>query len=166
MRAAEDLSRGDRVGKSSSIASKDRSLPIARRAQSQSQGGIVRGVELEDAMKRALFVGLIWLLRVRLTPSRASLPRRRRSSRSIRSGLSRCRITGSPARRSACRSTPRTACGRSIARVPSRRTSRLRISRLPKPLTTRCSPARKERKCTGHGSNRCVLQGRTAGARV
>ena len=49
---------------------------------------------------------------------------RRRSSRSIPSGPSRCRTTGSPARRSACRSMRRTTCGRSTVPTRSRTTSR------------------------------------------
>ena len=69
---------------------------------------------------------------------------RRRSSRSIRSGPSRCRITGSPARPSGSRWMRRTTSGPSIGPTPSRTTSRppTSWSAMPEAETTRRSRAR------------------------
>ena len=68
-------------------------------------------------MKRSVSVALVLLAvgRRRDSRHRAQPPQRRpRSSKSIRSGRSRCPITGCWARRSACRWTPRITSGSSI----------------------------------------------------
>ena len=104
--------------------------------------------------------------RSRLSRRKKAPPCRRRSSKSIPTGRSRCRITGCRAPPSACPSMPRITSGSSIGRRPLKTTSRPPISRSAIPAETTKHSQSLRRLSAPADADRRVLQGRAPGAGI